>query len=109
MVGAGRISRIVLSQVRAAIASVKTKGSGLEMCNHYARAVKAFSRWLWRDGRTRMRRVVVPRSVGLSADCRTHRLSAGGRSISSLSDHREFEELGQAKDGACRCPPGSVK
>jgi integrase len=54
LTGALRISDISLSAVQGAIAGLGTaEGLGLETLSHYVRAVKAFSRWLWRDGRAR--------------------------------------------------------
>jgi len=59
---AERISQISLSGVQNALgtirevgASVKSrnKGVSLQTCNHYLRALKQFTRWLWRDGRAR--------------------------------------------------------
>jgi len=48
-----RISELSPSRVQAALADLRAEGCSLATCNHYLRAVKSFSRWLWRDGRTR--------------------------------------------------------
>jgi len=52
---AERPSALVPSAVQAAIASLRDGDDDLSLqtCNHYLRAIKQFSRWLWRDGRTR--------------------------------------------------------
>ena len=52
---AERISQISPSAVQGAIAGLRTgdDNSSLQTCNHYLRAIKQFSRWLWRDGRAR--------------------------------------------------------
>ena len=59
---AERISQISPSAVQQAIGTVRqagasvwtrAKGASLQTCNHYLRAVKQFTRWLWRDGRAR--------------------------------------------------------
>ena len=52
---AKRLSALTPSAVQAAIASLRDgdEGLSLQTCNHYLRAIKQFSRWLWRDGRTR--------------------------------------------------------
>lgn len=44
-----------LGTIREAGASKQSrkKGASLQTCNHYLRAVKQFTRWLWRDGRAR--------------------------------------------------------
>src|SRR5262249_24512709 len=39
--------------VQAALRSIRDAGLSLRSVHHYTRAVKAFSRWLWRDGRVR--------------------------------------------------------
>lgn len=53
MAGANKISEIMLSKIEGALGRLREQGYGLETCNHYVRAVKAFSRWLHRDGRAR--------------------------------------------------------
>jgi integrase len=54
------ISQISPSAVQRAIGTIREagaskrsrkKGASLQTCNHYLRAVKQFTRWLWRDGR----------------------------------------------------------
>ena len=52
---AKRPSQLVPSAVQAAIASLRSgdDNPSLQTCNHYLRAIKQFSRWLWRDGRLR--------------------------------------------------------
>jgi integrase len=47
------ISDLTPSAVQAAIDSLRQKGRSLQTCNHYLRAVKQFTRWLWREGRAR--------------------------------------------------------
>jgi len=60
----GRISELAPSKVQAALADLRAEadlppderhegGRSLATCNHYLRAVKSFTRWLWRDGRAR--------------------------------------------------------
>jgi integrase len=39
--------------VQGAVAAVREKGLSLATCNDTLRAIKQFSRWLWRDGRAR--------------------------------------------------------
>jgi len=49
-----RLSGLAPSAVQAAIGSLRDdEGLSLQTCNHYLRAIKQFSRWLWRDGRAR--------------------------------------------------------
>ena len=50
---AERISNLAPSAVQAAIDALRDDDLSLQTCNHYLRAIKQFSRWLWRDGRLR--------------------------------------------------------
>ncbi len=50
---ARRISDLSLSKTLDALAVLRAEGLAAETLNHHVRAVKAFSRWLWRDGRAR--------------------------------------------------------
>ena len=48
-----RISDLSLSRTMEAIQSLREEGFNQQTVNHYIRAIKGFSRWLWKDGRTR--------------------------------------------------------
>jgi len=48
-----RLSEIALSTTQEALGEIRAKGSNQETINHHVRAVKAFSRWLWKDKRVR--------------------------------------------------------
>jgi len=50
---ANRISQLTLSTVQAALKRLRDDNLSLQTCNHYLRSIKQFTRWLWRDGRTR--------------------------------------------------------
>ena len=50
---ADRITDLSPSAVQQAIARLRDEGRSLQTCNHTLRAVKQFSRWLWREGRQR--------------------------------------------------------
>ena len=50
---ARRISDLSLSRTLEATQALRDTGLSQESINHHIRAVKAFSRWLWRDGRAR--------------------------------------------------------
>src|SRR4051794_5974030 len=54
---ARRISDLSLSKALDALAALRAEGLGQETINHHVRAVKAFSRWLWKDGRAREHRL----------------------------------------------------
>ncbi len=47
---ARRVSDLSLSKALEALAALRSEGLGPETINHHVRAVKGFSRWLWRDG-----------------------------------------------------------
>jgi integrase/recombinase XerD len=51
--GVRSLAEISLSRVQEAMGNLRGQGLGVETINHHVRAVKAFSRWLHRDGRTR--------------------------------------------------------
>ncbi len=51
--GVERISELTPSAVQSAIQALRDDGLSLQTCNHYLRAIKQLSRWLWRDGRLR--------------------------------------------------------
>jgi integrase/recombinase XerD len=53
LAGLSRVSHLSLSKALDALARLRATGLGAETINHHVRAVKAFSRWLWRDGRAR--------------------------------------------------------
>lgn len=50
---ARHVSDMVPSRVQASLRTVRDTGVSLRSVHHYTRAAKAFSRWLWRDGRAR--------------------------------------------------------
>jgi integrase len=50
-IGAAYIKDLQPSVALQAIKGLRDAGRGLETCNAYIRAVKGFSRWLWREGR----------------------------------------------------------
>jgi integrase len=50
---AKRLPDLSPSRVQAALKAIRDEGVSLRSVHHYTRAVKGFSRWLWRDGRAR--------------------------------------------------------
>ena len=50
---ARRVSDLAPSRIQAALRTIRDGGLSLRSLHHHVRAVKAFSRWLWRDGRAR--------------------------------------------------------
>ena len=70
-----RLTDLSLSRVQSALAALKGDGSGVETVNHFVRAVKAFSRWLWRDGRAREHHLAHLSTSNPEADRRRKRRS----------------------------------
>lgn len=67
---ARRISDLSLSRVEGALAVLRAEGRGPETMNHHVRAVKAFARWLWKDGRARDHRLAHLSTVNPESDRR---------------------------------------
>ncbi len=68
-----RVTDLSLSRVQAGLAAIRAEGVGPETVNHHVRAVKAFSRWLWRDGRTREHYLAHLATATAAADVRRRR------------------------------------
>src|SRR5918997_2656726 len=47
------VSQLTPSRVQSALMAIRDEGISLRSVHHYTRAIKGFSRWLWRDGRAR--------------------------------------------------------
>jgi integrase len=50
---ARRVSDLTPSRIQTALKMIRDEGKSLRTVHHYVRVVKAYSRWLWRDGRAR--------------------------------------------------------
>jgi len=50
---AERLKDLSASKVQAVLGELRSDGKSVQTVHHYLRAVKQFSRWLYRDGRTR--------------------------------------------------------
>src|SRR5262249_16468760 len=48
-----RPSTLTREKVQDALAQFRAAGLSLQTCNHYRAAARAFSRWTWKNGRTR--------------------------------------------------------
>jgi len=86
-----RISDLTPSRVQAAIGKLRRQGASVTTCNHYLRAIKSFSRWLWRDGRARDY-ALAPLSA--------LRAAGSGRKRRALSDAELRALLGVAQESA---------
>ncbi len=70
---ARRISDFSLSKSLDALAVLRSEGRSAETLNHHIRAVKAFSRWLWKDGRAREHHLAHLSTSNAEADRRRRR------------------------------------
>jgi len=68
-----RLADLSPSRVQAALKAVRDDGASLRSVHHYTRAVKGFSRWLWRDGRIREDNLAHLTSPNPDADRRHER------------------------------------
>ena len=68
-----RPSDLTPSRVQIALKTVRDDGASLRSIHHYTRAVKQFSRWLWRDGRIREDQIVHLTSANPDQDRRHER------------------------------------
>ena len=68
-----RISDLTLSKAQDALAALRKEGLGQETINHHVRAVKAFSKWLWRDNRAREHCLAHLSTASSEADRRRRR------------------------------------
>ena len=68
-----RISELSPSKVQAALATLRSEGLSQESINHHVRAVKGFSRWLWRDNRAREHSLAHLATTSSEADRRRRR------------------------------------
>ena len=91
LAGIHRISGLTPSRVQAAVDELRREGLSVGTCNHYLRAVKSFSRWLWRDGRARDY-ALAPLSA--------LRATESGRKRRALSDAELRALLGVAQESA---------
>ena len=70
-----RISNLSTSTVLDALARLRSDGLSAETINHHIRAVKAFARWLWKEGRAREHHLAHLATASPEAD-RRHRRRA---------------------------------
>src|ERR1700727_462986 len=73
LAGIGRISELSLSKALSAVVALREEGLSVETINHHIRAVKGFSRWLWRDGRAREHYLTHLATSNSEADRRRNR------------------------------------
>src|SRR3954451_1421513 len=73
LAGVLRISDLAPSKIQAALKVIRDGGASLRSVHHYTRAIKGFSRWLWRDGRIHADALAHLTSLNPDADRRHER------------------------------------
>ncbi len=87
---AKHLSDITPSAIQEAIASLRDdRHLSLQSCNHYLRAIKQFSRWLWRDGRIREDVLVHLKGYNVQLDRRHDRRALTDEELVRLIDAAE--------------------
>jgi integrase len=84
LAGAERISDLAPSRVQAALAALRGDGLSLATCNHAMRAIKGFSRWLWRDARAREDALAHLRGFNAARDRRRERRALSEAELAKL-------------------------
>ena len=84
-----RISDLAPSRVQSALKAIRDGGVSLRSVHHYTRAIKAFSRWLWRDGRAREDSLAHLTSPNPDADRRHERRALTADELARLIDAAE--------------------
>jgi integrase len=79
-----RISDLAPSKVQAALRAIRDEGISLQSLHHYKRAIKGFSRWLWKDGRASSDDLVHLTSPNPDADRRHERRALTGEELIRL-------------------------
>lgn len=65
--------QLTASGIQIALGDMRKDGSSLSTLNHYLRSIKAFSRWLWGDGRVKADPVAGMRGYNIKTDRRRQR------------------------------------
>jgi len=81
---AEQISHLAPSAIQGAIATIRQEGKSLQTCNDTLRAIKQFSRWLWRDGRAREDVLVHLTGFNVALDRRHDRRSLTDEELARL-------------------------
>jgi integrase len=100
-----RVSDLSLSKALDALAALRSDGLGPETINHHIRAVKAFSRWLWKDGRAREHYLAHLATTNPEADRRRRRRALSAAEAARLIQAAERGEviMGMTGPDRARC------
>jgi integrase len=86
---AERISDLTISGVQEAVGTLRAGDSSLRTCNAYLRAIKGFTRWLCRDGRTREDALAHVQGYNASTDRRLERRAFTAEELARLAEAAE--------------------
>jgi integrase len=100
--GAKRISDLSLSRALSALSALRDEGLSRETLNHHVRAVKAFSRWLWKDSRARDHALAHLSTVNPESDRRRRRRALTADEAAALVNAAESGPMLQGIDGPTR-------
>ncbi len=100
--GAERISDLTPSAVQATIQALRDDDLSLQTCNHYLRAIKQFSRWLWRDGRIREDTLAHLSGYNVKLDRRHDRRALTDDELVRLIDAAEYGPIVGGLSGSKR-------
>ncbi len=89
LAGARRISDLTFSKALDALARLRAEGMAAETINHHVRAVKAFARWLWKDGRAREHALAHLSTSNPEADRRRRRRALSAEEARRLIEAAE--------------------
>ncbi len=79
-----RLSDLAPSRIQAALSALREQGRSLATCNHHRAAIRAFSRWAWKDGRLREDVLVGVTGFNAREDRRHDRRTLGMEDLQRL-------------------------
>jgi integrase len=82
----GRLSDLAPGRVQDALKALRDEGLSLETVNRHRTAIRAFSRWCWKDGRTRTDLLVSVTGFNAKEDRRHDRRTLGVDELRRLID-----------------------
>ncbi len=93
--GATGIGDLAASDVQQAVKAIGDNGQSLETCNSYLRAIKGFSRWLYRDKRSPADALATLKAYNAATDTRHVRRELTAEEFERLIDATERRTMPQ--------------
>jgi integrase len=97
-----RLTDLTRDRVQAALATLRDAGRSLATCNAHRTAIRGFSRWAWRDGRTPEDTLAGVTGYNVAEDRRHDRRTLGVDELLRLVSAAESGPAYQAMSGAAR-------